>query len=110
MKALVYGVPPEPFEVPDAYRSRSPLSYAHRCTTPTRLIHGEKDLRCTLAEAEQFYRALLDAGCESDMVILHDCDHLGDAMGPVPGRIGQNEALLGWFTRWLTPSRSAVGG
>jgi dipeptidyl aminopeptidase/acylaminoacyl peptidase len=57
-----------------------------------------------MAESEQFFRALLDAGCESDLVILHDCNHLGDAMGPVPARIGQNEALLGWFERWLKSS------
>ena len=90
-----------PVEIPDVYRSRSPISYAHRCKTPTRIIHGERDLRCTLAEAEQLYRALRDTGCESDLVILNDCDHLGDAQGPVPARVGQNEALLGWFLRWL---------
>lgn len=92
-----------PVEMPDIYRSRSPMSFAHRCKTPIRMIHGEKDVRCTPAEAEQFYRAVRDAGCEADMVILGGCDHLGDAMGPITGRVGQNEALLGWFARWLTP-------
>jgi dipeptidyl aminopeptidase/acylaminoacyl peptidase len=94
----------KPCELPDVYRSRSPITYAHRCRTPTRLIHDEKDLRCTMAEAEQFFRALLDAGCESDLVILAGCNHLGDAMGPVPARVGQNDALLDWFVRWLKPA------
>jgi dipeptidyl aminopeptidase/acylaminoacyl peptidase len=94
----------KPVDLPDIYRSRSPLTYAHRCRTPTRLIQDEVDLRCTMAESEQFFRALLDAGCESDLVILRDCNHLGDAMGPPPARVGQNVALLGWFERWLKPA------
>lgn len=93
-----------PLEIPDVYRSRSPLVYANRCKTPTRMIQDEMDLRATLAEAEQFYRALRDNDCESDFVILRDCNHLGDAQGPVPARVAQNEALLGWFSRWLKPA------
>jgi LSD1 subclass zinc finger protein len=96
-----FGGPP--VEFPDVYRSRSPMSFAHRCRTPLRIIHGDRDVRCTLAEAEQLYRAVRDAGCESDMIILGGCNHLGDAMGPITGRVGQNEALLEWFMRWLRP-------
>lgn len=91
----------KPHEIPDVYRSRSPLTYAHRCKTPTLLIHGEQDLRCPIAEAEQFHRALLDAGCISEMVRLRDANHLGDSIGPPLTRIGQNAALLDWFKRFL---------
>jgi dipeptidyl aminopeptidase/acylaminoacyl peptidase len=91
----------KPHEIPDVYRSRSPLTYAHRCETPTLLIHGEKDFRCPIAEAEQFHRALLDAGCVSEVVRLRDADHLGDSMGPPLTRVGQNSALLEWFKRFL---------
>ncbi len=91
----------KPQEIPDVYRSRSPITYAHRCRTPTLMLHGMDDLRCTLAEAEQFYRALLDNGCISEMVLLKGCDHMGDSMGPLSARVGQNEALLDWFERYL---------
>jgi len=90
-----------PHEIPDVYRSRSPLSYAHRCTTPTLLIHGELDFRCPIAEAEQFYRALLDVGCPAELVRLSDADHMGDSMGPPATRVAQNSALLEWFARFL---------
>jgi len=90
-----------PDEIPDVYRSRSPITYAHRCKTPTLMLHGADDLRCTLAEAEQFYRVLRDNGCTSEMVILKGCNHMGDAMGPLTARVGQNEALLDWFERYL---------
>lgn len=90
-----------PVEIPDVYRSRSPLTYAHRCRTPTLLLHGAEDYRCPIAEAEQFYRALRDVGCTSEIVRIPGCNHLGDAMGPLSARVGQNEALVDWFERFL---------
>jgi dipeptidyl aminopeptidase/acylaminoacyl peptidase len=90
-----------PDEIPDVYRSRSPLSYAARCRTPTLLIHGDDDLRCPMAEAEQFYRALHDHGCKTELVQIPGMNHMGDSTGPLPAREGQNEALLEWFERYL---------
>jgi dipeptidyl aminopeptidase/acylaminoacyl peptidase len=90
-----------PHETPDAYRARSPLTYAHRCTTPTLLIHGEQDLRCPISEAEQFYRALKDSGCIVELVRIPACSHMGDSLGPLSARRAQNEALLSWFQRHL---------
>jgi dipeptidyl aminopeptidase/acylaminoacyl peptidase len=90
-----------PDEIPDVYRSRSPLTYASRCRTPTLMLHGEKDLRCPIAEAEQFYRALHDAGCKTEFVRVAEMDHMGDCIGPIPVRVAQNEALLEWFERHL---------
>jgi dipeptidyl aminopeptidase/acylaminoacyl peptidase len=90
-----------PDEIPDVYRARSPLTYAHRCTTPTMLLHGEEDLRCPIAEAEQFHRALRDVGCTTELFRIPGCSHLGDSMGPLSARRAQNEGLLSWFLRHL---------
>ena len=90
-----------PDEIPDVYRSRSPLTYAHRCRTPTLLLHGEDDLRCPMAEAEQFYRVLRDVGCETELVRIAGMTHVGDSIGPLAVRVAQNEALLDWFERHL---------
>lgn len=90
-----------PHEIPDVYRSRSPLTYAWRCRTPTLLLHGEDDLRCPIAEAEQFYRALHDVGCPTELVRITGMNHMGDSGGPLPARFAQNEALLEWFERHL---------
>lgn len=90
-----------PHEIPELYRTRSPLTYAHRCTTPTLLLHGEADLRCPIGEAEQFFRALRDAGCTTELVRIPDCSHLGDSNGPLSARRAQNEALVDWFHRYL---------
>jgi dipeptidyl aminopeptidase/acylaminoacyl peptidase len=90
-----------PHEIPDVYRSRSPITYAHRCTTPTMLVHGEDDLRCPISEAEQFYRLLRDVGCTTELFRIPGCNHLGDSAGPLSARRAQNEALLSWFQQHL---------
>jgi dipeptidyl aminopeptidase/acylaminoacyl peptidase len=90
-----------PHEIPDVYRACSPITYAHRCTTPTLFVHGEDDLRCPISEAEQFFRVLQDVGCVTEMVRIPQCHHLGDSCGPLSARRAQNEALLGWFQRHL---------
>jgi dipeptidyl aminopeptidase/acylaminoacyl peptidase len=90
-----------PEEIPDVYRSRSPLTYARRCRTPTLLLHGELDARCPIEEAEQFYRALHDAGCKTELVRIAGMTHMGDSTGPLAARKAQNEALLDWFQRHL---------
>lgn len=90
-----------PHEIPDLYRACSPMTHAHRCVTPTLLLHGEDDLRCPISEAEQFHRGLRDVGCATELVRIRDCSHVGDSVGPLSARRAQNEALLDWLKRYL---------
>lgn len=90
-----------PGDLPELYRANSPLTYAARCRTPLLLIHGEADLRCPIGEAEQFHRALIDAGCHVELLRIPDCSHLGPVIGPVEARLAQNTALVDWFNRFL---------
>ncbi len=96
-----YDMGGKPHEMPEVYRSRSPMTYAHRCKTATLFIHPEKDLRCPISESEQFYRVLLDVGCAAELVRLRDVNHMGYAVGPPPVRVGQRTALLEWFKKHL---------
>jgi dipeptidyl aminopeptidase/acylaminoacyl peptidase len=98
---FAYDLGGRPDEIPDVYRSRSPLTYAGRCRTPTLILHGADDLRCPIAEGEQFYRALHDAGCPTELVRIAGMDHMGGSIGPLPIRIARDEALLDWFERYL---------
>ena len=52
----------------DVLWERSPLRYVANVRTPTMLVHGENDSDCPIAEAEQYYIALNDAGVETIMV------------------------------------------
>ncbi len=47
-----------PWDNPEPYLKRSPLSYAGHVTTPTMLLTGESDFRTPIPESEQFYTAL----------------------------------------------------
>jgi dipeptidyl aminopeptidase/acylaminoacyl peptidase len=47
-----------PWENPDFYRSRSPVSFVSRVQTPVQLFHWEGDLRCPIGQAEQFFQGL----------------------------------------------------
>ncbi|MBA3824152.1 MAG: S9 family peptidase [Ktedonobacterales bacterium] len=57
----VFGVVEQggtPWERRDWYLERSPVTYADRVTTPTRVISAERDWRCPIEQSEQFYMAL----------------------------------------------------
>lgn len=104
-----------PADVGELMRMRSPLTYATNAVTPTLMLHCEGDLRCPLSQAEAFQRALLDAGCISELVIIRDGNHIADATGPAPIRLAQDQALLDWFQRYLlqdtsTPKMNELAG
>ena len=52
----------------DVLWERSPIRYVHKVTTPMMFVHGENDNDVPIAEAEQFYIAVRDAGVETIMV------------------------------------------
>jgi dipeptidyl aminopeptidase/acylaminoacyl peptidase len=88
-----------PWVSPEAYLRQSPITYAHRCTTPTLLVQGEADLRCPPEQSEQFYAVLKANGCVVEMLRLPNSSHTGTIGGAVPARRAQNEALLDWMNR-----------
>jgi len=99
-----YAVPElggAPHEIPEVYRRASPITYAHRCKTPTLLIQSEHDRRATPEQAEQFYATLKANGCTVEMLRLPDMPHAGSRTGPVFIRSAQNEALLDWMNRYV---------
>ncbi len=98
-----------PFEDFERYRRCSPITYAHRCVTPTLLIQGESDYRCPAEQSEQFYTALKATGCVVEMLRLPGSPHGGAIGGPLPSRRAQNEALLDWMNRWVLEKKTRPG-
>ena len=86
-----------PHEVPEVYAQSSPITHAHQCTTPTLLIQGEHDWRCTAEQSEQFYTVLKVNGCEVEMLRLPGSSHIGSIAGPPAIRRAKNEAMLDWL-------------
>jgi dipeptidyl aminopeptidase/acylaminoacyl peptidase len=59
----------DPYDPKGEYTARSPVYHAQKCTTPTLIIHGEVDLCTPLPQATEFYNALVEAGCRTELVI-----------------------------------------
>jgi dipeptidyl aminopeptidase/acylaminoacyl peptidase len=90
-----------PHEIPEVYAKCSPITYAHKCTTPTLLIQGEADWRCPAEQSEQFYTVLKANGCTVEMVRLPNSSHAESITGDLKVRRAQNDALLGWMNKYV---------
>ena len=90
-----------PHEIPEVYERCSPITYAHRCTTPTLLVQCEIDWRCPAEQSEQFYTVLKANGCIVEMVRQPGGYHGGSTSGAVNLRRAHNDAMLDWFARYV---------
>jgi dipeptidyl aminopeptidase/acylaminoacyl peptidase len=59
----------DPYDPSGEYTQRSPVYHAAKCRTPTLILHGEDDLCTPLPQAVEFYNALVEAGCETELVV-----------------------------------------
>lgn len=93
------GQPPvNPSTHPDVYRERSAITYADRITTPTLIVHGEKDACVPVSQAYAFYRALLEKKVPVELAIYPREGH-----GPTERQhlLDYHQRMLAWFKRYL---------
>ncbi len=84
-----------PWEDPEAYLKRSPLSLVGNVKTPTMLMTGEVDYRTPISEAEQFYQALKLRKIDTVLVRVPDSSH---DIGARPSQmIAKCAYILKWF-------------
>lgn len=93
-----YWFPNKPWENPENYLKRSPLSYVGNVTTPTMLLTGEEDFRTPIAESEQFYAALKLENVETALVRIPGASH-GIANRP-SNLIAKIASILAWFEKY----------
>ena len=62
---MEFGIFPHQGNLMDLMWQRSSLKYVAQVHTPVMLMHGENDADVPIAEAEQFYIGLKDAGVET---------------------------------------------
>ncbi len=80
------------------YLERSPVTHAHRCTTPTLIIQGEED-RCTpFGQAEELFRAIAASGTEVELVAYPREGHVPVERAHALDAIDRTQA---WFDRHL---------
>jgi dipeptidyl aminopeptidase/acylaminoacyl peptidase len=90
-----------PYDAEDVFRRCSPITYAHRCTTPTLFLQHENDNRCPAEQTEQFFTVLRVNGVPAEMLRFPGTPHAGSVFGPIGHRRAQNEALIEWMNRYV---------
>lgn len=87
-----------PWDDPDAYWARSPLSLVGNVTTPTMLMTGEQDFRTPIAESEQYYQALKLRGIDTALVRVPERSH--NLVGRPSHLIAKAANIIAWFERY----------
>jgi dipeptidyl aminopeptidase/acylaminoacyl peptidase len=91
-----------PFENPEEYKARSPITYINNVKTPLMLILGEADYRTpTGAGGEEMFRALKYRKIPTVMVRFPNESHELSRSGQPWHRIERLEHIVGWFDKWL---------
>lgn len=87
-----------PWENPEAYWERSPLSLVGNVTTPTLVMVGEEDHRTPTWEAEQYYGALKLKGVDTALIRVPGSPHF---IAKRPSRlIAKTDNIMGWFEKY----------
>jgi dipeptidyl aminopeptidase/acylaminoacyl peptidase len=88
-----------PWEDPQGYWKRSPLSLVGNVKTPTLVIVGTEDHRTPPSEAEQFFDALQLREVPTALIQVPGASHGGLAERPSQSAAKAN-AILAWFNRY----------
>ncbi|TVP85405.1 MAG: S9 family peptidase [Alkalicoccus sp.] len=86
---------------PDTLWKHSPLKYVSRIKTPLLIMHGEKDLRCPIEQAEQLFVSLKKLGRSTRFIRFPEANHDLSRSGPPYLRRRRLEELTGWFDEYL---------
>jgi dipeptidyl aminopeptidase/acylaminoacyl peptidase len=103
--AVEFGAFPHQNGVMDLLWERSPIRYVHKVQTPTLFLHGENDNDVPIAEAEQYFIALMDVGVETQMVRypreghgIRETKHVADTI----------ERSIAWYKKYFEAPRTST--
>jgi dipeptidyl aminopeptidase/acylaminoacyl peptidase len=91
----------EPWNNAEEYLAHSPIAHVANCKTPTLILHSEKDFRCPIEQAEQFYIALKKLGVPTELVRFPDETHELSRSGKPKHRKERLERIVQWFGKYL---------
>jgi dipeptidyl aminopeptidase/acylaminoacyl peptidase len=91
-----------PWEDPEDFKARSPITYIDKVKTPLMLIEGEVDYRTpATAGGELMFRALKYRRVPTVMVRFPDESHELSRSGKPWHRVERLQHIVGWFDKWL---------
>ncbi len=97
-----------PWENPEEYTRRSPLSYVGKVKTPTMLLVGEQDFRTPISEAEQFYTALKLRDVDTVLVRFPGASH--ELVTRPSQLIAKVSYILAWFEKHRPEATTGTAG
>jgi dipeptidyl aminopeptidase/acylaminoacyl peptidase len=104
-----YWFPKLPWEDPQGYWARSPLSLVGSVKTPTMVLTGERDFRTPFSDSEQYYQALQLAGVPTALVKVPGASHGGLTARPSQSA-AKASTILAWFERYRRPPAISTPG
>jgi dipeptidyl aminopeptidase/acylaminoacyl peptidase len=103
---LTYGV--HPWDDWDLYRRHSPLTYADRITTPLLIQHAERDLRCTITQAEELFAVLRSHRRTVRLMRVPEESHELTRTGTPFRRVDNLRLIDEWFRHFLIEGRTRL--
>ena len=103
---FVYGV--HPWEDWDLYHRHSPLTYATEVTTPLLIQHAEKDLRCTITQAEELFAVLRSLRRTVRLMRTQDETHELTRSGTPFRRVDNLRLIDEWFRHFLVEGKTRL--
>lgn len=90
-----------PWENPDSYMERSPITYVKNVNTPVLLIHGENDMNCPISQSEEFYSALKLEKKEAYFARFIGQNHGFTINGEPKSRQERYDIVVWWLDRYF---------
>lgn len=90
----------DPYDPTGHHFTRSPVVHSRGCKTPTLVMHGELDLSAPVGQARELYQALVDVGCETELVIYPRAGHGWQEREQL---LDSCERMIKWFDKHLAP-------
>jgi dipeptidyl aminopeptidase/acylaminoacyl peptidase len=88
-----------PWEDPEFFRERSPLTHAQKCRTPILIMHGEEDPRVHPSQSLELYRYLKTLGQVPVRLVLYPGEGHGNRKAAA--RLDYNMRLMQWMEHYL---------
>ena len=90
-----------PMSDPDKLWEQSPLRYVGNVETPLLILHGEKDFRCPIEQAEQLFVALKKQKKTTKFIRFPGANHELSRSGHPSLRIARLNYIKEWFVEYL---------
>jgi acylaminoacyl-peptidase len=88
----------DPWDDPEQYWERSPLSLVGNVVTPTAVMTGESDHRTPISESEQYYQALKLRKVDTALIRVPGAPHF---IARRPSHmIAKTDNIIAWFRRY----------